>query len=100
MDRSKKKRARPTFFSARSCLRPPRSLIPLASLATVALVLGQGCDASAIPLSSKPAGPGVHYFGYINSGYQDCCALVECPSGDYTACIADHANISRAWRTP
>lgn len=61
----------------------------------LAVLLGVGSMASAVPLSSRPTGPGIHYFGYFASAFEGVGDPMDgCPSGDYTGCVADHANIT------
>ena len=76
--------------------RTHSNVVTIAWLAVVFL-LGVGSSASAVPLSSRPTGPGIHYFGYINSALENWGDPIDgCPGGDYTACIVDHSNSARA----
>jgi len=67
----------------------------LATLLGASVLLGTQ-PAGAVPLSSRPRGPGAHYFGYFASANQEGTASPDgCGSiGDYTACVADHANVT------
>jgi hypothetical protein len=62
-------------------------------VATVAAFLS-GATAMAVPLSSRPSGSGPHYFGYFAGAMEGVGVPSDgCPSGDYTACVQDHANV-------
>jgi len=67
----------------------------LTTLALAASIGSWSGGAGAVPLSSRPTGPGPHYFGYFASA-MDGVGVPSggCPSGDYTACVADHANVT------
>lgn len=70
-----------------------QTLVKAASI--VAVLLGFGSMASAVPLSSRPTGPGIHYFGYFGTAAETILGAPDgCPDGDSTACVADSANIT------
>lgn len=63
--------------------------------AVFAALLGLGSMASAVPLSARPSGPGIHYFGYLGTAAEVVLGAPDgCPDGDSTACVADNANVT------